>query len=61
MIGRVATKDGIIVRVRPQPYYRPSEHTYSRLFSELGEVVDMLLVKLQEIVFAENLQGTSIV
>jgi len=60
IVGRVATKDGIIARVRPQPYYRPSEYTYSRIFSELREAVDMILVKLQMIIFAENLQGTSI-
>jgi hypothetical protein len=59
--GRVATKGGIIARIRPQPYYRPSECTYSRLFAELREAIDMVSVKLQKVVFVENLRGTGIV
>jgi len=60
VIGRAVTNEGIMARVRPQPYYHPSERTYSRLFSEIQEAVDMTLLKLQDVIFANDLQGTII-
>lgn len=60
-MGRVATKDGVMTRVRPRSYYRPSKQTYSRLFSEIEQAVDMSLVKLQRIIFMEDLTGGLIV
>jgi hypothetical protein len=60
-IGRVATNDSIMARVRPQSYYHPSKRTYSHLFSEIQEAVDITLVKFQRAIFAENLQGPIVV
>lgn len=60
-LGRFATKDGIMSRVRPQSYYRPAKSTYSHLFSEVQEAVDMSLLKFQRILFGEDLQGAIVV
>ncbi|KAL2063209.1 hypothetical protein VTL71DRAFT_5013 [Oculimacula yallundae] len=58
--SRVTAKSSILSRVRPLPYYRPSEATYTRLFSELQDASNMTITKLQRIVFAEDLTDTGV-
>lgn len=49
------------MRIKPQPYYTIPESTLNRIFTEIREATQFIVLQIQKLIFGENLSNTFIV
>jgi hypothetical protein len=59
--SQFTSQKGVIARIRPAKYYTIPEATMQRSYNESRELVQLIIVQSQKIVFCEEMRKTAAV